>query len=297
MALAAVPRAAERLAEVRRGLVQATPTERAARLRELAYSVRRTDLGMISRAGQGHIGGDYSAADIVTTLYFAVLDVRPDAPRWPERDRFVLSKGHAAGILYATLAHAGFFDESELAGFLEPLSPLNGHPNRRKVPGVETSTGPLGHGLPVAVGMATAAELDGSARRTFVLTGDGELQEGSNWEAAMSASQQRLGRLTVIVDRNRLQQGAPTEETSALDPLDAKWTAFGFDVRTIDGHDHETLYQALGERRTAGDRPRCLIADTVKGKGVSFIENRAEWHHKVPSAEQTTAALEELTAR
>jgi transketolase len=145
--------------------------------------------------------------------------------------------------------------------------------------------------------MAVAAKLDRSNRRTFVLTGDGELQEGSNWEAAMSASQQRLGRLTVIVDRNRFQQGAATEETSGLDPLDAKWASFGFDVRVIDGHDYEALYQALSEERSLDDRPLCLIADTVKGKGVSFIEDRVEWHHKVPTAEQTAAALEELTAR
>ncbi|WP_086558550.1 transketolase [Streptomyces africanus] len=297
MVLAPVPSATARLAGIRRELRAASPAERAARLRELAHSIRRSDLEMISRAGQGHIGGDYSAADIVTVLYFAVLDVRPEEPEWAERDRFVLSKGHAAGILYATLAHAGFFPEAELATFMEPLSPLNGHPNRRKVPGVETNTGPLGHGFPVAVGMAVAAKLDGSGRRTYVLTGDGELQEGSNWEAAMSASQQRLGRLTVIVDRNRFQQGAATEETSGLDPLDAKWASFGFDVRSVDGHDHEALYQALDQDRSADDRPLCLIADTIKGKGVSFIEDRVEWHHKVPTAEQTAAAFEELTAR
>ncbi|GGU14696.1 transketolase [Streptomyces coeruleorubidus] len=297
MVLAPVPSATARLAGLRHELRAAPPAERAARLRELAYSIRRSDLEMISRAGQGHIGGDFSAADIVTVLYFAVLDVRPEEPEWAERDRFVLSKGHAAGILYSALSHAGFFPEAELTTFMEPLSPLNGHPNRRKVPGVETNTGPLGHGFPVAVGMAVAAKLDGSHRRTCVLTGDGELQEGSNWEAAMSASQQRLGRLTVIVDRNRFQQGAATEETSGLDPLDAKWASFGFDVRTVDGHDYEALYQALSEERSLDDRPLCLIADTIKGKGVSFIEDRVEWHHKVPTAEQTAAAFEELTAR
>ncbi|MFF2655513.1 transketolase [Streptomyces sp. NPDC058045] len=293
--LTPAPSATARLADTRRELRGALPAERTTRLTKLAYAIRRADLAMISKAGQGHIGGDYSAADIVTTLYFAILNVDPENPHWPERDRFVLSKGHAAGILYSTLAHAGFFDKAELTTFMEPLSPLNGHPNRRKVPGVETNTGPLGHGFPVAVGMATAAKLDNSTRRTFVLTGDGELQEGSNWEAAMSASQQRLGRLTVIVDRNRFQQGAATEKTSGLEPLNAKWAAFGFDTHVVDGHDHEALYQALSEQRPLTGRPRCLIADTVKGKGVSFIEDRVEWHHKVPSAEQTTAALEELT--
>ncbi|MEV0601894.1 transketolase [Streptomyces sp. NPDC050315] len=296
MPLVAVPGATSRLRATRQALRAATAEDRARTLRDAATAIRRRNLAMISRAGQGHIGGDFSATDILAVLYTAVLDLDPEHPEAPERDRYIQSKGHASGALYATLAYAGFFADAELDTYMEPLSALNGHPNRRKIPGVETNTGPLGHGVPVAVGTALAAKLDGSARRTVVLTGDGELQEGSNWEAAMSAAHHKLANLTVIVDRNRFQQGAGTEETSGLEPLADKWAAFGFAVQHVDGHDHEALYQALSAHPDGpdADRPVCLIADTVKGKGVSFIENRAEWHHKVPTADQTAAALQEL---
>ena len=174
-------------------------------------------------------------------------------------------------------------------------SPLNGHPDRTKVPGVETNTGPLGHGLPVAVGTAIAARLDHSPRRTFVLCGDGELQEGSNWEAIMAAGHRGLDNLVAIVDRNGLQQGARTEATNALDPLDAKFEAFGWAVRTVDGHDVDVLLETFRAAPFERGRPSCVIAHTVKGRGVSFIEDRVEWHHKVPSDEQTAQALEELS--
>jgi transketolase len=260
---------------------------------ELARRIRLADLEMISRAKLGHIGGDYSVADILATLFGAVLNVNPLEPADPGRDRFILSKGHSAGALYATLAHCGFFPVGELETFAQPLSPLNGHPNRTKVPGVETNTGPLGHGFPVAVGCALAARLTGSGSRTFVVLGDGELQEGSNWEAAMTASHYRLSDLTAVVDRNRLQQGASTEETKELEPLADKWVSFGFEVRVVNGHDHAELYSAL--KPAGGERPVCVIANTVKGRGVSFMEDRVEWHHKVPSADQVVAAREELT--
>lgn len=263
-------------------------------LRGLARDVRLADLEMIERARLGHIGGDFSVADILVTLYGAVLNVDPGQPQDPERDRFILSKGHCAGALYATLAHCGFFPIAELKTFAAPLSALNGHPNRTKVPGVETNTGPLGHGFPVAVGHAVAAKLQGSPRRTFVVLGDGELQEGSNWEAAMTASHYELEALTAIVDRNRLQQGARTEDTKRLEPLSDKWTSFGFEVRSIDGHDFEQLLAALRPTGSGG-RPVCVIANTIKGKGVSFMEDRAEWHHKVPDASQVQTAVEELT--
>lgn len=262
-------------------------------IRELARQVRLADLQMISRARLGHIGGDFSVADILATLYGAVLNVDPGNPMAPERDRFILSKGHCAGALYATLAHCGFFPVTALATFAGPLSALNGHPNRNKVPGVETNTGPLGHGFPVGVGCALAARLQGSSRRTYVVLGDGELQEGSNWEAAMTAAHYDLERLTAIVDRNRLQQGARTEETKRLDPLPEKWEAFGWEVREIDGHDYTHLISALTASTTG--RPVCVIANTVKGKGVSFMEDRVEWHHKVPTPEQVAAAIEELS--
>jgi transketolase len=188
---------------------------------------------------------------------------------------------------------AGFFPETELDTYLEPLSRLNGHPNRMYLPGVETNTGPLGHGLPVAVGMAIAAQLGPQSFDVYVLTGDGELQEGSCWEAAMTAGHRRLGNLTVIVDRNRLQQGAPTEETVSLEPLGDKWRAFGFDILSVDGHDPSALLEALESRSTDG-RPRCIIADTIKGKGVSYMENQASWHHGCPTPDQYALALKEL---
>jgi len=277
----------------RRGRLSAAPvSEVVASVQDLARRVRMVDLEMISRAGLGHIGGDYSVADILAALYGAVLNVDPLDPHNPDRDRFVLSKGHSAGCLYATLADCGFFPAAELATFAQALSPLNGHPNRTKVPGVETNTGPLGHGFPVAVGCAIAAKLSGRPSRTFVVLGDGELQEGSNWEAAMAGAHHRLSRLTAVIDRNGLQQGARTEDTNELEPLPEKWRSFGWEVRLVDGHDHAQLLKVLG--RPGTERPVCVIAKTVKGKGVSFMEDRPEWHHKVPTSEQVTTALEEL---
>src|SRR5579862_6950554 len=271
-----------------------SPGQAAPLLAAIAQQIRRDDLRMIHRARLGHIGGDFSVTDILATLYAAVLNVDPADPRAAQRDRLVLSKGHTAGALYATLAHCGFFARSELDTFAAPHSALNGHPNRTKVPGVETSTGPLGHGFPVAVGIALSARLQASLRRTFVVLGDGELQEGSNWEAAMTASHYGLSSLLAVVDRNQLQQGARTEETKQLEPLAAKWASFGWEVREVDGHDHAQLLDMF--RRPGTTRPVCVIAHTVKGKGVSFMEDRVEWHHKVPSAEQIERALQELSA-
>jgi transketolase len=263
-------------------------------LEQMAAHVRRAVVTMVDRAGLGHIGGDLSVTDILVTLFGAVLDVDPTDPTRPDRDRFILSKGHCAGALYATLAHCGFFPRTELDTFMAPLSALNGHPNRTKVPGVETNTGPLGHGFPVGVGCALAAKLRGLDYRTFVVLGDGELQEGSNWEAAMTAAHYDLDNLTAIVDRNRLQQGATTADTKELEPLPEKWAAFGFEVRVIDGHDHAALLEAFQPSTTG--KPVAVIANTIKGKGVSFMENRVEWHHKVPSAEQVQIALQELSS-
>jgi transketolase len=268
------------------------PSERDSELAEQARATRRTVIGMITSAGQGHVGGDLSVSDILTTLFDYTLRIDPADPRRPDRDRFILSKGHCSGALYATLAQAGYFAPDELATFMRPLSALNGHPNRNKVPGVETNTGPLGHGLPVAVGQALGARLTGSGARIFVVMGDGEMQEGSNWEALMTASQYRLDNLVAIVDRNRLQQGAGTEETNALDPLDDRLAAFGCEVRVADGHDYSSLIAAFAPSTTG--QPVAVIANTTKGKGVSFMEDRVEWHHKVPNAEQTQLALAEL---
>jgi transketolase len=247
---------------------------------------------MIGRAQLGHIGGDFSVSDILTTLFFSVLRVDPTNPGAPQRDRFILSKGHCAAALYSTLALRGFFPVEELKTFVEPLSPLNGHPNRRKVPGVEANTGPLGHGLPIGVGISIGGKLANAGWRTFVVLGDGELQEGSNWEAAMCAGHRELDNLVAVIDRNRLQQGARTEETNRLEPLGDKWRAFGWDVVTVDGHDHAALYEAFSSPHPG--KPRCVIANTIKGKGVSFIEDRVEWHHKAPTPEQVELALKEL---
>ncbi len=263
-------------------------------LAEGARLIRRRNLPLIERAGLGHVGGDLSAADIVATLYLAVLDVDPANPDLPGRDRFVMSKGHSSGVLYTTLAACGFFDPALLDDYMQPLSPLNGHPDRKKVPGVEANTGPLGHGLPIAVGMAIAARMDGSDRRTFCLVGDGELQEGSNWEALMAGGHRGLQRLTVIVDRNGLQQGAPTEETSRLEPLDDKARAFGWAVAEVDGHDHGALLDLFEALPVETGRPSFVIAHTHKGNPVSFMRDRVEWHHRVPSADEVRAALEEL---
>lgn len=269
---------------------------RVSHVRERANWMRRRLLKMIVDAGQGHPGGDLSATDILSALYFDILRIDSSSPAAPDRDRFVMSKGHCTGALYTALAGAGFFPEAELETYLKPESRLNGHPNRVYLPGVETNTGPLGHGLPVAVGIAIAGQIDKADYRVFVLTGDGELQEGSMWEAAMLAGHRGLGNLTVIVDRNRLQQGAGTEDTNSLEPLADKWRAFGWDVVEASGHDHRVLletFDAAGEPRS---RPRCIIADTVKGKGVSFMENQAGWHHGVPNPEQFAQALAELDA-
>ena len=261
-------------------------------IRDKALWMRRTAFTMVHRAQLGHPGGDFSAMDILATLYFGVLTYDPKRPDWAERDRFVMSKGHATGALYATLCAAGYFPEDWLPTYMQPKSLLNGHPNRNYLPGVETNTGPLGHGFPVATGIAIAGQLTGASYRTFVLTGDGEQQEGSNWEAAMVAGHRKLKNLTLIIDRNRLQQGAGTEETSGLDPLDDKYRAFGFDVVEVNGHDHAALLAALAAR--PGDRPRCVIANTIKGKGVSFMEGVASWHHGVPNDAQFDQAMKEL---
>ncbi|SPL91856.1 Transketolase, N-terminal section [[Actinomadura] parvosata subsp. kistnae] len=272
----------------------ASRAEQVAHLAEAARQIRIQDLKLVHHARAGHIGGDFSAIDILTTLYGAVLDISPDRVADPERDRFILSKGHVAGALYTTLAAFGFLPVAELATFLQPLSALNGHPNRTKVAGVEANTGPLGHGLPVAVGHALSAKLDASPRRTYVLVGDGELQEGSNWEAMMAASQHRLDRLTVIVDRNRLQQGATVKETNDLDPLHDKATAFGFAVAEVDGHDHGALLDVLAQVPVQPGRPTFVIAHTHKGHPISFMSDNVAWHHKVPGEAEYHQALTEL---
>lgn len=268
--------------------------EDAQRLREHAARIRRSSLTMVHRAKAGHPGGDLSAADILAVLYGAILRVRPEEPSWPGRDRFVMSKGHCSAAFYSTLALTGFFPEAELATYMRPLSLLNGHPDRNKVPGVEANTGPLGHGLPVAVGAALAARIDNADWNTYVLTGDGELQEGSNWEALMTAAHYGLDNLVLIVDRNGIQQGETTERTIRLEPLADRMRAFGCGVREVDGHDHGALLDVLGQTPFEAGKPNCVIAHTHKGQGVSFMLDKAVWHHRVPSDAELAAALAEL---
>lgn len=265
-------------------------------LHRRARAIRVADLKMIFAAGLGHLGSDFSAVEILTALYFETLQIDPTEPDHPERDRFVLSKGHSAGALYVTLAEAGFIPNDELSTFVQAGSRLNGHPNRLKVPGVEASTGPLGHGLPIGVGMALAAKLQRATWHTFVLCGDGELQEGSMWEAAMAAGHLGLQNLTLIVDRNGLQQGARTETTMGLDPLAERFGAFGWSVREVDGHDLSALVAAFAEGPLETGRPTCLIANTQKGHGVSFMTDDVAWHHRVPTQSEYEAALAELGA-
>ena len=265
-------------------------------LQETARRIRLLDLETVYRAGAGHIGGEMSAIDILTTLYFQTLRIDPSQPDRPDRDRFILSKGHTACALYVTLAVRGFFNEELLKTFLQPHSSFNGHPNRNTVPGVETNTGCLGHGLPIGVGMAKAAKISGENWRVFVLCGDGELQEGSNWEATMAAAHFKLDNLTVIVDHNRLQQGARVTDTNELAPIGEKFAAFGWSTVDIDGHDIEQIGQALDVQTRQADRPKCIVANTFKGQGISFMKDPVEWHHKVPDKVQYEQAKQELEA-
>lgn len=265
-------------------------------LRKLANKIRRRDLQAVFEAGAGHIGGEMSVTDILTALYFKIMYVEPQNPKAPQRDRLVLSKGHTALALYVVLAEKGFIPPDEISTFLQHKSRLNGHPNRVKVPGVETNTGPLGHGLPIGVGMAKAAQLNGEQWRTFVITGDGEMQEGSNWEAIMAAAQFKLDNLTLIIDHNRLQQGARLADTNNLAPLAPKLEAFGWAVEEIDGHDMDQICAALATDTISEGKPKCIVAHTNKGQGISFMSDNVAWHHKVPNEEQYKQAMAELEA-
>jgi transketolase len=261
------------------------------RLAERARQIRRHVVRTVHAVGGGHLGGSLSAADILSALYFHQLRIEPDRPDWPERDRFILSKGHSALGLYATLAERGFFPVAELATYGSLNSRLQGHPDMRKTPGVDMSTGSLGQGLSVGIGMALAARLRGAAYRTYVMLGDGESQEGQVWEAAMFAGAHRLHQLTAILDYNKLSQTGSSELLLPSDSLPDRWRAFGWDVVEIDGHDLRQILEALS---AVADCPRLVLAHTVKGRGVSFMEGRPEWHSSPLTAEQAAAALAEL---
>jgi transketolase len=247
---------------------------------------------MVSAVNASHAGSCLSAADILAVLYTGVLCVRPGEPAWPERDRFILSKGHAAAALYAALAHAGYFARDMLWDYCRNGSLLTGHASHA-VPGVEMSTGSLGHGLSLGLGMALAARIDGSPARTFVLLSDGECDEGAVWEAAMFAGHHQVDNLVAIIDYNRLQSFGRVEDVLELEPFADKWRAMRWSVRQIDGHDHAALVDALAAAPN-GDAPAVVICNTVKGKGVSYMEDRLEWHYRSPNAEQLAQALAEI---
>lgn len=250
----------------------------------------------MGQAGRGHVGPAFSLAEIVRVLYDDVLNVRPAEPDWPDRDRFIFSKGHGCLALYVVLAEKGFFPREELPRFCASGALLGGHPEA-KIPGVETSTGSLGHGLSVGVGCALAARIDGKPWRTFVLVGDGESNEGSIWEAALGAGKHGLSSLTVLVDYNKFQSYGPASEIQDLEPFADKWRAFGFGVQEVDGHDVEALRKVLTALPVEPGRPSAIICHTVKGKGLRTVENNAEWHHKsrIDPAE-LEALLDELGA-
>ncbi len=260
----------------------------------MAVTIRKHILRMIHRAGSGHPGGALSAADIITALYFDVLNVDPENPDWPDRDRFVLSKGHGCPALYAALAERGFFPVQDLDTLRQLEGHLQGHPDMRKTPGVDACTGSLGQGLSQAVGMALAARLDGAAWKTYALIGDGEMQEGMIWEAAMAASHYGLGSLTAFVDFNGFQIDGRVQCVMNPEPIVDKWRAFGWHTLTIDGHSISQILGAVAAARAEPARPTAIVAATVKGKGVSFMENRAEWHGVAPSAQELKLALAEL---
>ncbi|GHT79665.1 transketolase, N-terminal subunit [Spirochaetia bacterium] len=259
-----------------------------------ATEIRRKIVSMIVNARGGHLGSSLSAADIMAVLFFHTLNFTPENRTDPNRDRFVLSKGHASEVLYATLAEGGFFPASWLDAYLQHDSPLTIHPTNH-VPGIEVCTGALGHGFSVAVGMALAAKKTGRSYKTFVLTGDGELEEGSNWEAAMAAAHFRLGNLTLIIDTNGLQLVDTVANTMGIEPLREKLMAFGFEVHEVDGHDTGRMAALFDSLKVDAEKPHAVIARTIKGRGVSFAENRPEWHHTIPTAEQGELALKELS--
>jgi transketolase len=261
--------------------------------KELARRVRKHALAMTSRGGSAHIGAVLSMADLVAVLYADVMKIDPGNPRWENRDRFILSKGHAGAGIYAVLAESGFFPVERLKTHYQDGSLLSGHVSHKGIPGVEFSTGSLGHGLPVGAGMALAAKIDGRAHRVFVLLSDGECDEGSNWEAILFAAHHKLGNLIAVIDYNKIQSLARVEDTIALEPFVDKWVSFGWEVREVDGHDHAALRQALTASSETG-KPVCVIAHTIKGKGVSFMENTVLWHYRTAKGDEYERALQEL---
>ncbi len=264
------------------------------RLEGIARELRIADLEAIAAAGSGHPGGTLSAADVIAALFFHKLRLRPDEPLWADRDRFVLSKGHCIPIVYVAMAKLGYFPESELKTLRDVGSRLQGHPDRTRLPGIEASTGSLGQGLSIATGMALAGRLDAADWRVFCMMGDGESQSGQIWEAAMFAGRSGLDNLCGILDYNQVQQTGKVNERLDIEPVVAKWRAFNWHVREIDGHDIAQILDALDEAEVVHDRPTLIVSHTIKGKGVSWMELNSGWHGKAPDATQLKDALAEL---
>jgi transketolase len=264
-------------------------------LKTMAATIRRDIIEMIHAAGSGHPGGSLSATDVVTALYFRVMRIDPQNPDWPDRDRFILSKGHACPVWYAALAERGYYDRSHLGTLRKINSILQGHADMKKTPGVDMTVGSLGQGFSAGIGMALSGKLRKKDYHVWVVIGDGEMQEGAVWEAAMAGAKWKLDNLTVILDRNRLQNDDFVDDTMPVDPVPDKWLAFNWNVVEIDGHNIEKIVSALEEAKTVKGKPTIIIAHTVKGKGVSFMENVAVWHGKAPSDEQAQQALEEIS--
>lgn len=263
-------------------------------LQKIANEIRQEIIKMISESGSGHTAGSLSSAEILTALYFSIMTHDPQKPDWGQRDRFVLSNGHVCPALYATLAYAGYFPLPELKTHRRFESRLQGHPVRGGLPGIETTSGPLGEGLGQAAGMALAARMDDARFRVYCLVSDGEHDEGSHWEAVAFAAKYKLANLTAFVDRNKIQLSGPTEEIMPLEPLRAKYEAFNWHVLEIDGHDIEAIINVVDLARQQYERPTVIIANTVAGKGVSFMEGHWEWHGKAPNSQEADAAIKEL---
>ena len=267
------------------------------KLKRIAVKIRKNVLRMIKAGGSGHIGGALSCTDIMTVLYFKIMRVDPQIPTWPERDRFVLSAGHKCLALYGTLAEKGFFDSSLLDTYGALCTKLGGHPDMHKLPGVESNTGALGHGLSIAGGMAMGLKMDGLDSKVYVILGDGELAEGSNWEAAAATSHHKLDNLVAFVDRNKFQHGGRTVDFMSYEPLDKRWEAFGWAVRVIDGNDLQQIYDNVTDIPFEKGKPSMIIADTIKSKGLPFAEDKASFHYwKVTDEEMAVAehALQEI---
>ena len=264
------------------------------KVKKLSNNIRKHALMMTSMGGSSHIGSVLSISDILAVLYGSILNYNSKDPKWENRDRFILSKGHAGAGVYAALAESGFMPLEKLKTHSQDGSDLSGHVSHKDIPGVEFSTGSLGHGLPVASGMALAAKIDKKNHRIFVLMSDGECDEGSNWEAFLFSSHHKLDNLVAIIDRNRLQSINSTEATLALEPFMDKLVSFGWNVVDLDGHNHEELFQAMSPENENVGKPLCLIANTTKGKGVSFMEGETLWHYRSPQGEEYDAAMKEL---